>query len=138
MITRAAFHAQIRDEGHGQKLDKLLALLEIHKADLNEVIRLATTPADVISVGQLQVYARKAAGILARIENTLDRPIVSKSAYGSLGVWQQHEPAITDLLRSARWWAAEGAKTLAAEQRFDGLAAAALADSKAFRRRIAA
>jgi hypothetical protein len=107
LTGRTVRHAAIRAQGHGDKLDRLVALLEGHRASLNEVIRLAAYPPDRIAAISLKALDKRARATLRAIDATLDNPLIGDSPYGSLGDWGANgsDVQIRDMLSSARFYA---------------------------------
>lgn len=106
-------HAAIRRAGHGDKLDRLIAMLAEHRAACEEVIRIDDAYCGIrarsasptgSTLGELR---RRARGCILAIDHTLDDPQISGSAYGSLGDWGRNgqAPRIESMLRSARFHA---------------------------------
>lgn len=106
--ARERNHAAIRLAGHGEKLDRLIALLAEHRASCEEVIRIDDAHCGNSATGSiLGELRRRARGCILAIDHTLDDPQISGSAYGSLGDWGPNKlgPQIANMLRSARFHA---------------------------------
>lgn len=102
-VDRAVIHRLLRERGQGDRLDRLIAMMDGHKATLNEAISIVSSyPGD----GFAEQIVCDAKAALRAIEKELDLPVLGVRS-GSLGTWGRNGNAarIEGLLTSAQHFA---------------------------------